>query len=144
MPSRDAGNVVRFPPLPTRPEAPRFPPDERQGRFERIAGRLGEQIGDEMELKAANTARGFPASAVDLGRLKEALESALGGFDMTLIRERWDADLSAWMAATVMEWVQRCKTFRFDRRAEGIHVEVETQDDHGYYHYAFDIFPGRK
>jgi hypothetical protein len=97
-----------------------------------------------MELAVANTVNGFPASAVNVGRLKEALESAIAAFDMPLVAERWDADVSRWMGATLMAWVQRCKSIKFDKRERGLRVEIETQDDLGYYEYAFDVFPGKK
>jgi hypothetical protein len=117
-------------PLPTPPEPPRFPPDDRQSRFQGIVGRLGDH--------------GFPASALNVGRLKEALESGIVAFDMPLVAERWDADVSRWMGATLMAWVQRCKSIKFDKRERGLRVEIETQDDLGYYEYAFDVFPGSK
>ena len=30
-----------------------------------------------------------------------------------------------------------------NRRETGIHVDLETQDDHGYYTYGFDVFTRR-
>jgi hypothetical protein len=32
---------------------------------------------------------------------------------------------------------------KIERRQEGIRVEMKTQDDLGYYDYAFDVFPRR-
>jgi hypothetical protein len=31
-----------------------------------------------------------------------------------------------------------------ERREQGILIELETQDDLGYYEYRFDVFPRRK
>lgn len=142
------GKVALFPPLPPRPEPPRFPPDQRQAAFHGITGRLAEQItgavADDFGFATANTVTGFPASAVDLGRLREALESGIAAFDSALVHERWDIDVSRWLRATVLRWIQRCKSIRLDKRERGIRVEIETQDDHGYYQYAFDVFPGKK
>lgn len=28
---------------------------------------------------------------------------------------------------------------KIERHAGGVHVEIETQDDHGYYQYEFDV-----
>ena len=74
MSAQGGDKVVRFPPLPGRPEPPRLPPDERQSRFQGIVGRIGEQIAQSSDggfgLAVANTVTGFPASAVNLGRMK--------------------------------------------------------------------------
>jgi hypothetical protein len=39
--------------------------------------------------------------------------------------------------------VQRCKRMRIERHQTGVRIELETQDDHGYYEYRFDVFPRR-
>jgi hypothetical protein len=94
-------------------------------------------------LAVANTQVGFPASAVDLGRLKDALETGLAAFDMRELRRRWRVDLGDWTRRLILAWTQRCKLLKMRVRARGISVEIETQDDAGYYTYSFDVFPGR-
>jgi len=136
--------VVPFPPLPPRPEPPHLPPDERQAQLRRIAGAIANAAGEDFGVAVANTVSGFPASAVDVGRLKTALESGVAGFSMGLVRQRWDVDVAHWLGGTVLSWVQRCKTLRMDKRDHGVRVEIETQDDLGHYTYVFDVFPGRR
>ncbi len=144
MSSRETRKIVPFPPLPPRPKPPRLPPDERQAVFSRIAGGIVDAVGEGFEVGVANTASGYPASAVDVGRLKATLESGLEGFGMELLRQRWDDDVAHWLRGTIRSWVQRCKLIRLDKEDEGVRVEIETADDHGYYTYGFDVFPGKK
>ena len=42
-----------------------------------------------------------------------------------------------------MHGVQPVKHMKADLCDKGIAIEIETQDDHGYYHYRLDVFPGR-
>ena len=49
-------------------------------------------------------------------------------------------EVADWMYRAVFQWVQRCKGFQVRRRKLGIEIELETQDDHGYYIYRFDVF----
>lgn len=135
--------LVHFPPLPALPEPPQLAPDPRQRTLQRISANLAGLLADGMQLGTANTTHGFHASAVDLGRLKAALEDGLRRFDMDTLRARWDVDIRVWVAALLMRWVQRVKEADFDVREIGVHLRVRTQDDAGYYDYAFDIFPGR-
>lgn len=97
-----------------------------------------------MRFQTSNTTTGFHASAVDLGRLKSELERAIVRFDMETVHARWGVDLGAWMTRLVFSWVQRAKELKFDLRERGVRVQIETQDDAGYYDYAFDVMPGRK
>jgi hypothetical protein len=48
------------------------------------------------------------------------------------------------MVSAIRAWVQRCKLMTIRPRREGIHVSLQTQDDHGYYRYEFDVLPGRE
>ena len=95
-------------------------------------------------METSNVASGFPASAVDLGALKDALEGGIARFAFSHLRERWDEDVRSWMQQDVHAWVQRCKLSRIRLFDQGIDVSLETQDDHGYYHYRFDVFWGRQ
>ena len=142
--SEPTDKIVPFPPLPPRPEPPRLPPDERQAAFLRIASVIADVADDGFQVGVANTVSGFPASAVDVRRLKAALESGIADFTMDLVRQRWDGDVAHWLRRTALSWVQRCKSLRLDKREKGVRVEIETQDDLGYYTYAFDVLPGRK
>ena len=62
---------------------------------------------------------------------------------MAQLKERWTEDIRDWMHALLRTWVQRCKRRSLRYRGNGVHVVLETQDDHGYYQYEFDVFPGR-
>jgi uncharacterized protein YprB with RNaseH-like and TPR domain len=55
-------------------------------------------------------------------------------------KERWD-EVFSWMRRLLRSWVQRCKLVKIERQELGIRVELDTQDDHGYYKYGFDVFP---
>jgi len=136
--------ISLFPPLPPLPEPVALPPDQRQQTFERIAGALTAQIDDEAGVKVANTARGYYASAVDLGALQEILGNAIERFDMTEVRDRWSHDVFAWFRRSILSCVQRCKEITFDLEENGIRISLETQDDRGYYRYEFDVFPGKR
>jgi len=135
--------ISRFPPLPPHPEPISLPLDARQATFNRIAGRLTEQINEGAGLAVTNTARGYYASAVDLGALQEILAGAIECFNMTEVRDRWSEDLFDWFRKSLLGCVQRCKEMKFDLAERGVRVTLETQDDHGYYRYEFDVFPGK-
>ena len=117
--------------------------DVRQSQFRRIVGNLGAAIGGHGAFATANVQSGYPASAPDLGRLKDALERGLARFDMVQVRARWDDDVFDWLLLTVKAWVQRCKMLQIRPRRSGIQIRLLTQDDHGYYRYEFDVFPGK-
>jgi hypothetical protein len=133
---------VRFPPLPRLPTPPRLPGDPRQRQATRIIGTLARLAEPTMQLAGPNFVTGFHASALDLGRLQAALARGIARFDMAQITERWD-EVLAWMRSVLRAWVQRYKHLKIERRDLGIRVEIQTQDDHGYYEYGFDVFPGR-
>jgi len=137
-----SANVARFPPLPRLPPPPRFPQDPRQQQTRRILGGIARAAQSQLVLAGPNLVKGFPASAVDLGRLKTALERGVHRLDAEQVAERWD-EVFAWMRRLIAAWVQRYKMLKIVQRGGGIRVEIQTQDDHGYYDYAFDVFPGR-
>jgi hypothetical protein len=138
-------NVIRFPPLPPVPEPFGAKPDDRQRVFQRIAGNLCELASsDSGHIAVANTVRGFRASAVDIGVLQDLLAKAIAELTIEDVRERWSDDLFPWFTRAIMSWVQRCKSIQFSLEGSGVGVELETQDDRGYYRYRFDVFPGRK
>ena len=95
-----------------------------------------------MVTAAPNMTDGFPASAVDLGRLQETAEHALRHFTEERLARRWD-EVFDWVRRFLARWVQRRKALQIKRHGAAIHVELTTQDDLGYYKYAFDIFPER-
>lgn len=136
-------DVVPFPPLPPIPIRPVGPADARQQTFHRIIGGITDELLDHGEVGTINTATGFRASAVDLGALQEMMEDGLAHFDMARVRERWETDVRAWLIEMLRSWVQRCKFMHFDPAENGIHIQIQTQDDRGYYEYEFDVFPGR-
>ncbi len=137
-------NVVRFPPLPPVPAPPSFPPDARQRAAARIIGNLTGLMESAGGVAAgANLTSGFPAASVDLARLQAALEKGLSAFSMEQLTARWDEDVRGWVHATLHAWIQRCKQHTVRLAANGVAIELQTQDDLGYYEYRFDVFPGR-
>ncbi len=137
---KPTAKVTPFPPLPRIPTPPRFPPDPRQQQTSRIIGNIARAVEHEMKIAGPNLVQGFPASGVDLGRLKDALESGVQRLDAEQVAERWD-EVFEWIRRVIAAWVQRYKTLKIERLEGGIRIEMETQDDHGYYDYAFDVFP---
>jgi hypothetical protein len=134
-------DVILFPPLPEMPEPPVVGSDPRQSSFRGIVGALTEAISERGQIHAANLVTGYHASAPSLGVIKSAHEKALAHFDMRVVRERWDEDLRRWLGKSLVRWIQRTKQVSTELRSNGIAVEIEAQDDHGYYHYGFDIMP---
>lgn len=134
--------VARFPPLARIPAPPRFPPDPRQKRTRKILGGIARAVESEMITAGPNLVKGFPASGVDLGRLKSALERGVKHFDSRQLEERSD-EVRDWMRRAISIWVQRYKRLKIELAGNGLRIEIETQDDHGYYVYGFDVFPGR-
>lgn len=134
--------VTPFPPLPRPPKAPRLPADRRQSNSAHTIRAIAGIAGSEMDVSGPNLSTGFYASAVDVGRLQAALEHGLARFDETQLETRWD-EIFDWIRRVARTWVQRCKRMRIERRQIGIRIELETQDDLGYYEYGFDVFPRR-
>jgi len=99
---------------------------------------------DQLQSRAeSNLSTGYRASAVDIGRLKDAIERGLKSFTITQIRERED-EVLRWINDLLRVWVQRRKTSAMKICEAGLRIELQTQDDNGYYDYAFDVFPGRR
>jgi hypothetical protein len=136
------GKVIAFPPLPVIPRPPRLPSDPRQRRAAHVVGAIAAMAHPSMRLTGPNFASGFDAAAVDVGRLQTALGRGISHFDMRQIEARWN-DVRAWMLEVLRVWVQRCQRIRIERRESGVRIELETQDDRGYYSYGFDVFPGK-
>jgi len=143
-PRASSGDVVPFPPLARIPPPARSRFDPRQANVARIVGALLDAVGGSAGTRPTNLATGFRASAVDVGRVKAIVEAGIAAFDMHQVKARWKRDVRAWMVGTLRAWVQRCKLIRLRPREAGIRVEVQTQDDEGYYYYGFDVFPGRR
>ena len=141
-PDAPDGGVVRFPPVPRVPPPPLLSEDPRQVTAARIIGAVAKVAQTSMEVGGPNLVKGFHASAVDLGRLQQALERGLSRFDYAQIEARW-SEVFDWIRRVVGAWVQRYKHMKIERFERGIRIELETQDDHGYYHYTFDVFPHR-
>jgi hypothetical protein len=128
--------------MPRLPPPPRFPPDARQAGAERILGSIARLAATTMGVAGPRFTHGFPASAVDLGRLQTALERGLKRFDAAQVEARWQ-EIFRWIVLVIGAWVQRYKELKIERHEQGIRVEMKTQDDLGYYDYAFDVFPRR-
>jgi hypothetical protein len=133
------GGPIRraFPPLPSvKPPTAGRGTDPRQASalriIEGLAGRLPS---------ALHTGSGYRASCVDLGELKELVESGTKRLTMSQLEARFHDDIQSFVHSVVTMWVQRPKEISSELRENGIHVRVKTQDDHGYYDYAFDVFP---
>ena len=87
--TKPAGRVVSFPPLPRIPAPPVLPDDPRQRRAGHILGKIAEVAQTSMDVAGPNLVRGFHASAVDLGRLQDALRRGLSRFDSAQLEARW-------------------------------------------------------
>jgi hypothetical protein len=71
------------------------------------------------------------------------INDAISTWTMEMVRDRWEADLFEWLRQLLRGWVQRCKLMHFEIEGKGIGIQLETQDDRGYYTYEFDAFPGK-
>lgn len=142
-PERDPSPVALFPPLPRVPPPPDSLADPRQTNTARILGVFADAASPTHQVSGANLSTGFPAASVDLGRLQQALEDGLARFDAAQLEARWPK-LNGWIHSVLGAWVQRRKMVKIERREKGIRIELETQDDLGYYTYGFDVFPSRK
>lgn len=131
--------MAAFPPLPGIPTAPQTGIDPRQRRTREILGNLQEAIG--LENKGAPV-RGYHASAVNVGKLQATLERCLRRFSEPVIEARW-GEIHVWVVDFLGVWVQRRKEIGVERHGAALHVRLKTQDDFGYYEYAFDVFPHR-
>jgi hypothetical protein len=138
--SQGDSSVARFPPLPAIPPAPQQPPDERQAKAVQVIGGLASAVETEMQVAGPNLTTGYYASSVDLGRLQAELGKGVARLTAAQLEERWD-EVFSWMRRLLRSWVQRCKLVKIERQELGIRVELETQDDHGYYKYGFGVFP---
>lgn len=90
-------------------------------------------------MRVAATSTGFPASAVDLGRLQSEMERAFAGWSANEIRSRWREEVFLWIAEFTRRWVQRRSMARITRTRFGFRIVLDTKDDHGYYHYVFEV-----
>jgi hypothetical protein len=132
--------------MPAIPEPPRFAPDPRQQRASRVVGGITHQpaSASASEPEPGPVVRtGYPAAAVDLGALQRAIEEGLRGFKLASIAERWN-EVEEWLGQCTRTWVQRCKGKNFTLGEHSIEIALETQDDYGYYRYAFDVFSESK
>jgi hypothetical protein len=136
------GGVAQFPPVPRIPAPPLLPEDTRQSQAARIIGAVAKVAQTSMKVGGPNLAKGFHASAVDLGRLQETLERGLARFDHAQIEARWP-EVLGWIQHVIAAWVQRYKHLKIERGERGISIDIQTQDDLGYYRYAFDVFRRR-
>ena len=109
----------------------------------RVIGTIDSAARGTMQVRSANLTSGFPASAVDIGKLQAALERGLTRFDQAQLEARW-SEIFQWIASVIGAWVQRRKELKIERRETGIRIELMTQDDLGYYRYGFDVFPRRR
>jgi hypothetical protein len=132
------------PSLPPVPEPPSFGPDPRQETFYGIVGRLTSALAEAGEVQVAATGTGFPASAVDLGRLQSEIEFALAGWSSPEVRARWREDVFPWLSRFTRAWVQRRSIFEARRTRTGIRLVLDTKDDRGHYHYVVEAFLNRR
>ena len=126
--------------LPPVPDPPSFGPDPRQEMFYSVIGRLVPALSHpETKVRVAATSTGFPASAVDLGRLQTELERAFAGWSSKEIRSRWRSDVFPWISQFTRAWVQRRSILRAKPILSGIRIGLDTKDDLGYYRYVFEV-----
>ena len=60
----------------------------------------------------------------------------------SVIESRWP-EVFDWIGRITSSWVQRRKSMTITRSEEGIAIAMQTQDDLGYYDYAFDMIADR-
>ena len=113
MGSGRKGTVVRLPRLPHLPAPPRPVLDRRQDQFRRIVAGLAGAT--DRRGATINLLSGYPAAAVNVGDLKDALERGLARFDMHAVRNRWEEDVRDWLLRTIRAWTQRCKLLQLRR-----------------------------
>ena len=135
--------LALFPPVAAVPPPPRLGVDSRQAGSAQLIGRISELVTGDAEGGGPNLTTGYHASAVDIGKVQRALEDGLRRFDDTALEARWSDELAPWIRTVLRAWIQRVKMMRVERAGGGIRVELETQDDLGYYTYGFDVFPRR-
>jgi len=139
---KNARSVPASRPLPAVPPPPQLPADARQ-RIEKraILASMKQHAAQGASLGVINMATGYPASAVDLGRLSDVVTSGLSTWSMADVRAR-RGEVRAWLDALVSTWVQRVKVFnvRFDDAS--FQVKLSTKDDRGFYDYGFEVVPG--
>ena len=133
-----------FPPLPRLPAPPRLPFDVRHERTARVISSLAAEVTSAAQTAGPNFATGFYASAVNAGKLQATLERGLSRFSIEQRDARWKDKIFPWILRVLATWVQRRKHVAIERVDDGIHIELETQDDLGYYRYMFDVFPLRE
>lgn len=138
------GEIVHFPPLPQIPAPPEGPTDPRQARVARLTPPPAPSSRGPAQLGGPNLSRGYRASAVDVGALQTLIEQGLVRFDGERLKARWDRDVRNWIGTVIVKWVQRLKSLKLVLVEDAVQIEMETQDDRGYYHYRFDVVPGRK
>ena len=97
-------------------------------------------VAGQMHVAGPNLSTGYHASAVNLGELQSVLAKSISRLSSEQLANRW-SEVFDWLQRTLRVWVQRCKQLKIERNELGIHIEIETQDDHGYYRYSFDVFP---
>lgn len=139
----DETPIALFPPVPAVPPPPRLGVDTRQASSAKLLGRISALVAPSAEVGGPNLTTGYHASAVDIGKLQGVLEDGLRRFDDAAVEVRWSDELAPWIRTVLRAWIQRVKMMRVELAGEGIRVELETQDDLGYYSYGFDIFPRR-
>jgi len=143
QPKAKARDVATFPPIPRLPKGPQLPADPRQSGSSHIISTIANVARAGMLVSGPNLSTGFHASAVDVGRIQATLEHGLRRFDDDQVEQRWE-EIFDWIRRVLRAWVQRCKSMRIERRQTGIRIELETQDDLGYYEYGFDVLPRRR
>ena len=105
---------------------------------------LAAEVTSAAQTAGPNFATGFYASAVNAGKLQATLERGLSRFSIEQRDARWKDKIFPWILRVLATWVQRRKHVAIERVDDGIHIELETQDDLGYYRYMFDVFPLRE
>ncbi len=139
-PSRSRGERT---PLRQAPEAPRFT-DPRQSVGRSSLGKGTAQTGRRNGGSVMyNFTSGMGASSVNLGQLQTIIETILADITLPELTARWNDDVSTAVQDALLEWVQRVDHFELELHESGVRVSLQTQDDFGYYHYAFDAFPER-
>lgn len=125
---------------PAIPKPPKLE-DPRQGLLRHVAQAFHRAQADQVSVSASNTTSGFRASAADLGALQDLIRTGLAGLDEGELDAEWD-EVEKYVKRVVRTWVQRVKRARVAHEGLKVRVELVTQDDRGFYDYAFEVLLG--
>lgn len=123
------------------PSPPKYR-DPRQSAVRQVARHARDQGATRITV-LTNIQTGYPASDVDVPRIRSMLERALQRTGVDWLRKHW-AVVRSTIECSVDVWAQRVKHIKVTPRWRGrtAHVDFTTEDDNGTYRHEFDIALG--